>query len=66
MPPAIPMPDAGLNPPFGENNARLHQFTSQQRSALDDDRFAQLKKDYLLNGTARSNLADGYIRKPRS
>ena len=51
---------------FGGNNARLYRFTPQQRSALDDDRFAQLKKDYVLNGTARSNLAYGYIRKPRA
>ncbi len=51
---------------FGENNARLYRFTPQQRSALDDDRFAQLKKDYVLNGPARSNLAYGYIRKSRA
>jgi len=49
---------------LGENNARLYRFTPQQRSALDDDRFAQLKKDYMLNGAERSNLAYGYIRKP--
>ena len=50
---------------LGENNARLYHFTPQQRSALDDDRFAQLKKDYESNGTARSNLAYGYIYKPK-
>ena len=51
---------------LGENNARLYRFTPQQRSALDDDRFAQLKKDYVLNGPDRSNLAYGYIRKSRA
>ena len=51
---------------LGENNARLSRFTPQQRSALENDRFAQLKKDYEQNGTDRSNLAYGYIRKPRA
>ncbi len=50
---------------FGENNARLYQFNPQQRSALENDRFAQLKDDYQKHGAARSNLAYGYIYKPR-
>jgi hypothetical protein len=49
---------------FGENNARLYHFNPQQRSALENDRFAKLKEDYEKNGTARSNLTYGYIRKP--
>ena len=50
---------------FGENNARLYHFNAQQRSALDNDRFAQLKEDYERNGAARSNLTYGYIYKPK-
>jgi len=50
---------------FGENNARLYHFDAQQRSALDNDRFAQLKEDYERNGAARSNLTYGYIYKPK-
>ena len=49
---------------FGENNARLYHFNPQQRSALENDRFAQLKDDYERNGAARSNLTYGYIYKP--
>ena len=51
---------------FGDNNARLYNFTPQQRSALENDRFAQLKKDYLKKGADRSNLTYGYIRKPKA
>jgi predicted TIM-barrel fold metal-dependent hydrolase len=50
---------------FGENNARLYYFNPQQRSALENDRFAQLKEDYERNGAARSNLTYGYIYKPK-
>ena len=50
---------------FGENNARLYHFNPQQRSALEHDRFAQLKEDYETNGAARSNLTYGYIYKPK-
>jgi hypothetical protein len=49
---------------LGDNNARLYKFTPQQRSALENDRFAQFKKSYELHGEDRSNLAYGYIRKP--
>ena len=51
---------------FGENNARLYHFNPQQRSALENDRFAQLKDDYERNGAARSNLTYGYIYKPKA
>ena len=50
---------------FGENNARLYHFNRQQRSALDNDRFAALKSDYERDGAARSNLAYGYIYRPK-
>ncbi len=48
---------------FGENNARLYNFTPQQRSALDNDRFAQIKEGYQKDGERRSNRTYGYIRK---
>ena len=51
---------------LGENNARLYNFTPGQRSALENDRFAQLKEDYLKNGADRSNLTYGYIHKPKA
>ena len=50
---------------LGENNARLYQFNPQQRTSLENDRFAQLKADYETNGAARSNLTYGYIYRPR-
>ena len=48
---------------LGENNARLYNFTPQQRSALDNDRFARIKEIYEKEGEGRSNLTYGYIRK---
>jgi uncharacterized protein len=48
---------------LGDNNARLYHFTPQQRSALENDRFAQLKENYEKTGEGRSNLSYGYIRK---
>jgi hypothetical protein len=51
---------------LGENNARLYNFTPGQRSALENDRFAQLKEDYRKNGADRSNLTYGYIHKPKA
>jgi hypothetical protein len=49
---------------LGENNARLYNFTPQQRSALEHDRFAQIKEDYKKEGERRSNRTYGYILKP--
>lgn len=49
---------------LGENNARLYKFSPQQRSALDNDRFAQIKEDYRQNGEGRSNRTYGYIIRP--
>jgi predicted TIM-barrel fold metal-dependent hydrolase len=48
---------------FGSNNARLYNYTMQQRGALEHDRFAQMKAIYEREGTSRSNLAYGYIRR---
>jgi len=49
---------------LGENNARLYNFTPQQRSALENDRFAQIKENYKKEGKSRSNRTYGYILKP--
>ena len=48
---------------FGDNNARLYNFTPQQRSALENDRFAQIKENYQAAGDSRSNRTYGYVRK---
>jgi hypothetical protein len=48
---------------LGDNNARLYKFTPQQRSALENDRFAGIKEKYRQEGEDRSNLSYGYIRK---
>ena len=48
---------------FGGNNARLYNYSRQQRAVLENDRFAQLKSVYEREGTERSNLAYGYIRR---
>ena len=48
---------------FGDNNARLYNFTPQQRSTLENDRFAQIKENYKKEGEGRSNRTYGYIRK---
>ena len=48
---------------FGDNNARLYNFTPEQRSALENDRFAEIKQNYKKNGEGRSNRTYGYIRK---
>ncbi len=45
---------------FGENNARLYNFTAQQRSGLTDDGIASYKNLYGKHGAGRTNLAYGY------
>jgi uncharacterized protein len=46
---------------FGENNARLYDFTPPQRAGLAEDRIALYKDLYGKHGTGRTNLAYGYI-----
>ena len=48
---------------FGENNARLSNFSAAQRAALDHDRFTEMKAIYEREGAGRSNLAYGYVRR---
>ena len=49
---------------LGDNNARLYNFTPQQRSALENDRFAEIRENYKKEGDGRSNRTYGYILKP--
>jgi uncharacterized protein len=39
---------------------------SPSEEPLENDRFAQLKEDYLKNAADRSNLTYGYIHKPKA
>jgi len=58
-------PDSPIkNAIFGGNNARLYNYTAQQRSALEGDRFAQIKETYEKYGEGRTNMRYGYVSKP--
>ena len=48
---------------FSGNTARLYGL-EQHAEAVNGDRFAALKDDYLRNGPGRSNLRYGYVSKP--
>ena len=47
---------------FGDNSARLYQFTRQQRAALAHDKVAVAKAEYDLHGDGRTNLRYGYMQ----
>jgi predicted TIM-barrel fold metal-dependent hydrolase len=49
---------------FGENSARLYNFTPAQRAALSGDWVASVKRDYEVYGEGRTNLRYGYMQKP--
>jgi uncharacterized protein len=49
---------------FGGNNARLYNYSTQQRVALLDDKLALAKHAYEREGTSRSNVAYGFMRPP--
>jgi len=58
-------PDSPIkNAIFGGNNARLYNYTAQQRSALEGDRFAQIKETYEKYGEGRTNMRYGYVSNP--
>jgi hypothetical protein len=58
-------PDSATkNAIFGGTNAKLYNGSPQMRSALDNDRFAQIKETYEKYGDGRSNLRYGYVTKP--
>ena len=58
-------PDSAIkNAIFGGTNAKLYNYTQQQRSALENDRFAQIKETYEKYGEGRTNMRYGYVTKP--
>jgi hypothetical protein len=46
------------------NHATLYAYTLQMRSALENDRFAQIEETYEKYGYGRSNLRYGYVSMP--
>jgi hypothetical protein len=46
---------------FAENAVRLYNL-DKRAAVARPDRFAEIKADYLKNGTGRSNLRYGYVR----
>ncbi len=49
---------------FGENSARIYNFTAKQRAALEGDVVAAAKANYDQYGEGRTNLRYGYMQKP--
>jgi len=47
---------------FGENSARLYNFTAAQRIALMTDQVALAKINYEKYGDGRTNLRYGYMQ----
>jgi hypothetical protein len=47
---------------FGENSARLYNFTAAQRAALKTDKVALAKMNYDQHGDGRTNLRYGYMQ----
>jgi predicted TIM-barrel fold metal-dependent hydrolase len=45
---------------FGGNNARLYDYTPQQRAALSSDYIAHARQAYLARGAEPTNLAYGF------
>jgi len=48
---------------FSGNSARLYGLTKQHAELVGQDRFAEMKAEYELNGSGRSNLRYGYVSK---
>lgn len=48
---------------FGENNARLYNFTPAQRAAVSADKIASGKAIYDRHGDGRTNMAYGYVNR---
>jgi predicted TIM-barrel fold metal-dependent hydrolase len=48
---------------FGENNARLYNFTLAQRAAVSADKIASGKAIYDRHGDGRTNMAYGYVNR---
>lgn len=47
---------------FGENSARLYNYTAAQRQSLTKDWVAKTKVDYELHGEGRTNLRYGFMQ----
>jgi hypothetical protein len=47
---------------FGENSARLYNYTAAQRQALTKDWVAHTKVDYEHFGEGRTNLRYGFMQ----
>jgi predicted TIM-barrel fold metal-dependent hydrolase len=47
---------------FGENSARLYNFTAAQRADLKTDKVALAKMNYDQHGDGRTNLRYGYMQ----
>jgi hypothetical protein len=47
---------------FGENSARIYNFTAAQRAALMTDKVALAKVNYDQHGDGRTNLRYGYMQ----
>jgi hypothetical protein len=48
---------------FGENNARLYNYTPTQRAALVGDKIASAKDIYDRHGEGRTNMAYGFVNR---
>ena len=48
---------------FGDNNARLYNFTPAQRAAVSGDKIASGKAIYDRHGDGRTNMAYGYVNR---
>jgi len=48
---------------FGDNNARLYNFTPAQRAAVGADKIASGKAIYERHGEGRTNMAYGYVNR---
>ncbi len=60
--PALGAADGPLkNAIFGDNNARLYNFSRERRLALSGDRLALAKAAYDVHGDGRTNMAYGYV-----
>jgi predicted TIM-barrel fold metal-dependent hydrolase len=51
---------------FGGNNARIYRVSPKQQAEVVVDRVAQIKETYEKYGEGRSNLAYGYVARPRA
>ena len=48
---------------FGENNARLYNYTPGQRAEVMSDKIASAKDIYDRHGEGRTNMAYGFVNR---